>query len=405
MRERVAGGRRSWISLARMARMACFLLAGLVIRSQPSQSQDLETTTAQRIASERWWPTMSTAPLEAFSGTPSCTRCHVAESSSEPPSSMSQAALRASDNRFLHDASSMTLPSQKSASFEPFTYALSPGANAVQYSVSRGDEKLSQTIDWVMGAGDLGQTFVYQRDDHWYQSRMSLYGNVPKMDLTTGLRSDPNADLISALGKILNPEEVRHCFSCHTVHATTSRGFNPLHAEAGVGCEACHGPGLAHVKKSTDAAGAPVKAIDERVFNPARLSPADSIDLCGACHRTSADVTSSANNANDASVVRFQPYRLEMSRCWLETRSAKVTCTACHDPHEALNHNIASYDRHCIECHSAPDTAEPHVGKSCPKAKSQCVRCHMPKVAVPSMHGEFTDHFIRVVKPSAEFIP
>jgi hypothetical protein len=29
----------------------------------------------------------------------------------------------------------------------------------------------------------------------------------------------------------------------------------------------------------------------------------------------------------------------------------------------------------------------------------------MPKVAVASMHGEFTDHYIRVVKPGEGFPP
>jgi hypothetical protein len=354
------------------------------------------TTTAQRIASERWWPTMTTAPLDAFAGTASCTGCHADQGANFALSSMARAALHADDAKFAGNLAPVSFSSQ------PFTYVVSAGAVGIDYSVASGDEKLTQKLDWVMGAGDFGQTFVYQRDDHWYQSRASTYAEPPKLDLTTGLRTDASADLLAALGKALSPEEVRHCFGCHTVHATTSRGFNPLHAEAGLGCEACHGPGLAHGSKMV-AAGAG-KTADAGIFNPAELSPADSIDFCGACHRTSADVSLSANQANDVSVVRFQPYRLQKSRCWRETQDERLTCVACHDPHEPLNRTAASYDKHCLACHSA-GTAAAHAGKVCPRSKEQCVSCHMPRVAVASMHGEFTDHFIRVVKTGAGFAP
>ena len=30
-----------------------------------------------------------------------------------------------------------------------------------------------------------------------------------------------------------------------------------------------------------------------------------------------------------------------------------------------------------------------------------CTSCHMPKYSVASMHGEFTDHWIRIVQPQA----
>jgi hypothetical protein len=78
---------------------------------------------------------------------------------------------------------------------------------------------------------------------------------------------------------------------------------------------------------------------------------------------------------------------------------------ACHNPHQPLNRDVASYDRHCLQCHATVAGAAPaeHAGKTCPKAVSQCVSCHMPKVAIASMHGDFTDHFIRVVRPEDGF--
>jgi len=110
-----------------------------------------------------------------------------------------------------------------------------------------------------------------------------------------------------------------------------------------------------------------------------------------------------ANPANDPSVVRFQPYRLEKSRCWRETADERLTCVACHDPHQQLVRDDLSYDKRCLTCHR-PEATGTHTGKACPTgAKAQCVSCHMPKVKVASMHGEFTDHYIRVVNAGEEF--
>jgi hypothetical protein len=283
-------------------------------------------------------------------------------------------------------------------------YALQPGTNGLEYSVTNGDASASETLEWVMGAGDLGRTFVYDRDGRWFQSRVSEYSHDRRLDVTTGLKIPTDfgegSDLADALGNVLTPTELRRCFGCHTVHATSSKGFNPEKALPGVGCEACHGPGAAHV---VVAGKAKVAAADLVVFNPARLAPADSIDFCGACHRSYGDVTQAANPANDPSVVRFQPYRLEESRCWRETKDERLTCVACHDPHKQLVKEDLSYDKRCLSCHGSQAT-ETHRGKVCPTgAKSQCVSCHMPKVRVASMHGQFTDHFIRVVNAGEGF--
>jgi formate-dependent nitrite reductase cytochrome c552 subunit len=36
-------------------------------------------------------------------------------------------------------------------------------------------------------------------------------------------------------------------------------------------------------------------------------------------------------------------------------------------------------------------------------ATKYCVSCHMPKLEVPEMHHEFTDHKIRIVKPGDQY--
>jgi hypothetical protein len=371
------------------------------IPSHPQQSTTLQATTQEHLDTESFWPTMSTLPLQAFAGSATCTRCHADEAPAS--TSMQRAATLAAEAKFLKSQSIPTFSSP------PFTYSLAPNAD---YTVASGPHKLTAKLDWSFGAGDLGRTFLYQSHDRWYQSRATFYTNPGKLDITTGVDPASSADLALALGQPLSPQDASRCFSCHTVHATTSSGFNPLHAEAGLGCEACHGPALAHVAKMNAAGSSPAAAADPTVFNPARLSPSDSNDFCGACHRSFADATLSISSTGAVStaVVRFQPYRLEESKCWRATRDARLTCVACHDPHQPLNHAAASYDRNCLQCHSGSAAASEHpapqpAAKACPKATSQCVTCHMPKVNVASMHGDFTDHFIRIAQAGETFPP
>lgn len=142
--------------------------------------------------------------------------------------------------------------------------------------------------------------------------------------------------------------------------------------------------------------------ISPTIMNPAHLSSADSVDFCGACHRTSADVTSEMpSNMRGAGLVslRFQPYRLEKSRCWKENGDTRTTCVACHDPHRPLVRDLKAYDSKCLACHSPK--SEPQGVKLpqtvCKVATENCASCHMPKYEVPGTHAKFTDHFIRIV--------
>ena len=364
----------------------------------------LQLTTQEHLQTEDWWPTKSTLSLRSFAGSDACIRCHTEKSSSS--SSMQRAAVLAPNAHFLKDGQAATFLSK------PLTYEVKSTENGYEYSVSNGTQTAAHKLDWVMGAGDLGRTFLYETDKRWYQSEATFYTHLSVLDITTGLSFNAAATLTEALGQPLSPSDARACFGCHTVHATTSSGFDPAHAEAGLGCEACHGPARAHADVMANASTAHnVNGhAAAAVFNPAELSPADSIDFCGSCHRTFADASLSLGGQRSTAAVRFQPYRLEESKCWRATQSDKLTCIACHNPHEPLNRETASYDRKCLSCHAPhadlQDAAANTVSRpanSCPKATKDCTSCHMPKVNVASMHGDFTDHFIRIVKAEDGF--
>jgi hypothetical protein len=92
--------------------------------------------------------------------------------------------------------------------------------------------------------------------------------------------------------------------------------------------------------------------------------------------------------------VRFQPYRLTNSQCFL-SGDRRIACTSCHNPHAALATETAAYDAKCTACHSA-NTAS--AKKTCKVASENCVNCHMPRVEVPGSHHAFFDHWIRIAQ-------
>jgi hypothetical protein len=102
--------------------------------------------------------------------------------------------------------------------------------------------------------------------------------------------------------------------------------------------------------------------------------------------------------------ARFPAYRLEGSRCW-GRGDARITCMACHDPHQPLVKDLAAYDGKCLSCHlvSATQKSADHPGAACPVATSNCANCHMPRYEIPKMHTVFTDHRIRVAHDRTVF--
>jgi hypothetical protein len=119
----------------------------------------------------------------------------------------------------------------------------------------------------------------------------------------------------------------------------------------------------------------------------------------------------SLSGSSGAGNARFQPYRLEQSKCW-NKNDARLTCIACHDPHQELDTVAEDYDHVCLSCHlskgaavrtaaTQPPQASPartanHPGAACPVATKACTSCHMPEVYVPAMHRSFPDHRIRI---------
>jgi Cytochrome c3 len=362
----------------------------------PGIRQKVETpmATAERLETAGWWPTKHSFPRQDFVGTAECARCHAKRTITQLTTPMAHASAPASSSSVLSEHQRI------SRKVGAFTYAISSGSAGTVYSVSEDAKSISEPLLWAFGVNQKGQTYIYQRNGAYYEGRMSFFKSLQGLDLTPGHDPQKPANREDAMGRLLEPSTLTLCFGCHTTAATTTAGFDPFHLMPGITCEACHGPGAEHVALMDDEK---TEAGRRAIFNPKDLSPVALVDFCGACHRTMNDVVEMASTGVET--VRFQPYRLESSRCWGDG-DARLACTACHDPHQQLVREAGAYDGKCLACHVvAPTTKAPidHPGKRCPVAKKNCVTCHMPRVDLPNMHAPFTDHRIRIVRRGAPY--
>ncbi|MES9945037.1 MAG: multiheme c-type cytochrome [Candidatus Thiodiazotropha sp.] len=225
---------------------------------------------------------------------------------------------------------------------------------------------------------------------------------------------------------------------CAECHATDFRkNYDPLknsytsqQAEIGVGCEACHGPGEAHL----DWANAPEKftsrswkGTDEKGFTAAyqRNNAASEINLCAGCHSRREPI--GANSPVPGSLYADH-YRLAMLRdnlyfadgqiqeevyvygSFIQSKMHEkgVTCTNCHDAHSYRLK--AKGNALCTQCHNPAGNAlfpsltnkeydsSSHHFHSSETEGAECKQCHMPERQYMIVDGR-RDHSFRIPRP------
>jgi tetratricopeptide (TPR) repeat protein len=223
------------------------------------------------------------------------------------------------------------------------------------------------------------------------------------------------------------------CAECHATgyeknYDPKTQSYASTQAEIGVGCEACHGPGAAHVAWAKDPAHGPAgPGLTDKGFtigfDPDRAET--EIQQCAACH-------SRREPLGDASPVPGTPfhdaYNLALLReglyhadgtildevfvhgSFLQSKmyAKRVRCSDCHEPHSAdlkLEGNAV-----CTQCHSPDgnprfpslrkaDYDDPaHHFHEPGEPGAQCESCHMIERVYMGVDGR-RDHSFRVPRP------
>ena len=243
-----------------------------------------------------------------------------------------------------------------------------------------------------------------------------------------------------------------NCVFCHNVAPNPGRdpasgAFRTSVAELGIACEACHGPGAAHVLANRDLVGRYARKLlgspDLSIVNPAHLSPSRSADLCGRCHgqRMTDDIglvlahgdpfvpgddlgLTSAPLWRDTK-LRGQP-GVFAARFWADgtprltayeyqgllqspcAEHGPLTCTSCHGMHEGNPRGqlrvSARGDAVCTSCHAAlaaPAEIARHTRHDPRGDGGRCVACHMPKI-VYGVLAVHRSHRIEIPDPARD---
>jgi len=168
------------------------------------------------------------------------------------------------------------------------------------------------------------------------------------------------------------------CFVCHTTAPAEQAPSNPQFQdnrpgipgtwkEAGVQCEACHGPGSRHVPNP--------EARNLFVDTSARA--------CGECHSRPHP---SEGNADGGTIHATGDGFIDDHEQWPELLAsgghAGFSCVACHDAHVSSNYsNSTAFVRNCQDCHADKNMGyhegKQHVSGDYVETLS-CVSCHMP---------------------------
>jgi hypothetical protein len=376
--------------------------------------------TPDYVSQPRFWPTQTGYPRNEYAGAAACGSCHRAIFDSQQATSMARTAMRASESEVLS--------SHPHLSFSNGTYhydILNLGGK-IHYAASDGRNTQNASLAWAFGTDRVAQSYLFKKeesrhngknegrqDGEFYEARVTYFRLLDALNFTPGRALNSALDVEEAMDRQVGRAEVYRCFSCHTTASGIEASFDEDKLIPGVSCEACHGPGRDHIAAMQGAPSAHSRAASRaentsaRIFNPRKLSPEESVDFCGACHGSYWDVN--LTNSSGANNVRFQPYRLEQSKCWRKD-DARLTCIACHDPHKEVDTDAGAYDHVCLNCHvnkiykGAAAVADPtHPGAACPVARKDCTSCHMPQVNVPAMHTSFADHRIRIARAGDPF--
>lgn len=346
-----------------------------------------------------------------YAGPDACGSCHGTIFNEAQRTSMRRTAMLAGESDILRSNPELTF------AHDHYQYEIRTTEGRSVYTVSNGIVRKSAPLAWAFGTDRVAQSWLFKKDDgQFYEVRITYFRTLQGLNFTPGRALTSAQNVEEAMDRQVGRAEVYTCFGCHTTASGMGSAFDESKLIPGITCEACHGPGQAHIDEMQGLAENPtVKAPSENtqnaIFNPKKLTPEESVDFCGACHGSYWDISLSSITGVDK--ARYQPYRLEQSKCW-NRDDARLTCIACHDPHKQVDTIAGDYDHVCLSCHlkasakptaAAAKAAKDHPGPACPVAKSDCTSCHMPEVYVPDMHRSFPDHRIRIARGENDPFP
>ena len=275
---------------------------------------------------------------------------------------------------------------------------------------------------------------------YWVPSRNgNLQFSLPLAWLVEEKRWIPRKDTFIRDPKAPSPNQIwnLNCIQCHVTGGVPGRDprsglLESRVGDLGISCEACHGPGEAHVRANRSPLRRYLRhfgdpAPDPTIVNPKRLSPKASTQVCGQCHgmkfvhgfegylETGFSFRPGGEMEPATPLLRHPRFGdpqgipteilgnqeflgnifwpdgmirvtgreysgLRESACHLK---GGMTCLSCHSMHDAppddqLRRDRAG-DQACLQCHqSLGANLTAHTHHAADSSGSRCYNCHMP---------------------------
>ncbi len=333
------------------------------------------------------------APAPAYVGSNACEKCHPVEYSAWKSTLHVQMTKPIADARVEGDFSPGTHVEQNGRSY---TMESKDGRYAI--SIANGDRPAEKfPVDYTLGARRF-QGYLSKLPDGRIYVLPIFWHNETKRWLDWKEIAPVPDHPAEDLRQIWNIT----CVNCHATNLARNydpptRTYRSTWTEMGVGCEACHGPGAAHVSAAAEweknpAAASGRTSEELRIFSPQKATARQNFDTCGYCHGNKNNVFFGFTAGDryedfalpflisqpipdndpqgdfwpDGRPNRFdRPQALTESGCFAR---GELTCTSCHRVHgpdnahmlkvpveEADGRRTRASDLLCTQCHARPD--------------------------------------------------
>jgi hypothetical protein len=348
-------------------------------------------------------PYLNVHPDVKYVGDAACASCHEKQTKSYRQHPM---------GRSMHTAESLDLRAIEQGHNNPVralgsTFRIERNGPHLKHIETRSDaagKPIYESvfdIDYVVGSGSRGYSFLTNRNGYLFQTPISWYSHKQIWDIAPGWETVGG-------GRAILPG----CLFCHANHVEPVAGRVNRYEESlfgkqtAIGCERCHGPGEKHVATSGQ---------ERTIVNPAKLEPKLRDAVCQQCHLEGEHrmlrrgrglfdyrpglplgdfwnifVDADLNNPNAVNHVE----QMELSACFKKS-GGKLGCVSCHDPHAkpAESERVNFFRTRCLTCHEQHGCKIPEPKRRAQNREDSCIDCHMPRSATADIaHTASTDH-------------